>query len=200
MSSMIMNITASEIRRWNARFLANEDGSMTAFADKLDKGLSQIGQLIGINNTKNIGNKIARQIESAYGKEKGWLDVPHVSDWQSIDRVEWQEAYKKEWQKNGLTPSEAGDFSVNEEGSFYLEGDSDVVLVLIDEAHRSLNDTYLSMDKEAREQLLSLAKMLADKHPDAIGLTGTRTASFKEEKSSSKKKVRGPVLHRGCRS
>lgn len=67
----------SEIRRDNARALAAQTGTPADFARKLGMGDSQVSQLIGENPVKNIGNIIARRIEEAFGKEKGWMDTLH---------------------------------------------------------------------------------------------------------------------------
>jgi phage repressor protein C with HTH and peptisase S24 domain len=67
----------AHIRRDNARDLSNKCQGISAFAEKLGKSQSQISSLIGTNPTKNIGNKIAREIEAAFGLPHGWMDVLH---------------------------------------------------------------------------------------------------------------------------
>lgn len=71
-----MNI--SEIRLENARQLANSIGGVVAMAERLGKSQPQVSHFIGGNPVKNIGNKIARQIEEAFNKENGWLDNCHT--------------------------------------------------------------------------------------------------------------------------
>ncbi len=71
----------NEIRRRNAHYLSETVGGITAFADKLDKSQPQISHLIGDKPIKNIGAKIARQIEAAFNKGHGWLDHPHPEHW-----------------------------------------------------------------------------------------------------------------------
>jgi SOS-response transcriptional repressor LexA len=71
-----MNI--SEIRLENARYLANSIGGVVAMSVKLGKSQPQVSHFIGGNPVKNIGNKIARQIEAAFDKENGWLDNCHT--------------------------------------------------------------------------------------------------------------------------
>jgi len=71
-----MNI--SEIRLENARYLANSIGGVVAMSVKLGKSQPQVSHFIGGNPVKNIGNKIARQIEEAFDKENGWLDNCHT--------------------------------------------------------------------------------------------------------------------------
>lgn len=70
---------SSEIRRANARtLLASEcGGTPTVFAERLGKALSQVNHIIGPNPTKNIGTKLAREIETVFGMPRGWLDADH---------------------------------------------------------------------------------------------------------------------------
>lgn len=72
-------MTNADIRRENARQLASDCGGMAAFGEKLDMTPSQVSQLIGKNPSKNIGNSIARRIEDAFNKERGWLDLHHAA-------------------------------------------------------------------------------------------------------------------------
>jgi SOS-response transcriptional repressor LexA len=66
------------IRRENMRALAKSVGGITKFAWRLDKLQSQISHLIGAFPTKNIGDKIAAQVEAAFNKSPGWLDKEHA--------------------------------------------------------------------------------------------------------------------------
>ena len=66
-----------EIRRKNARTLADSVGGVVAFSDKINKLQSQVSSFIGIRPTKNIGEKVAKQIEQAFNKPNGWLDKDH---------------------------------------------------------------------------------------------------------------------------
>jgi hypothetical protein len=38
---------------------------------------TQLSQLAGRNQTRNIGPSIARRIEVQFGKARGWMDIPH---------------------------------------------------------------------------------------------------------------------------
>ena len=73
--NIVMNI--SEIRLENARQLATSIGGVVAMSERLGKSQPQVSHLIGGKPVKNIGNKIARQIEAAFNKENGWLDNSH---------------------------------------------------------------------------------------------------------------------------
>ena len=73
-------MTREEIRRENARSLADQAGGQVEFGRALDMVPSQVSQLIGRTPIKNIGNSIAKRIEQAFEKPAGWLDVRHVED------------------------------------------------------------------------------------------------------------------------
>jgi SOS-response transcriptional repressor LexA len=67
-----MNIKT--IRRQNLRALARTLGGITALAKRLDKRQSQLSHVIGVNPCKNIGDKLAADIERIFAKPNGWLD------------------------------------------------------------------------------------------------------------------------------
>ena len=66
------------IRRENLRALATDLGSITALAEFLGKSQSQMSRLIGRHPIKNIGDKLAAEIENAFNKPSGWLDWRHA--------------------------------------------------------------------------------------------------------------------------
>lgn len=70
--------TADQIRLVNVRILINEAGSPTQAARQLEMDTSQLSQIAGRNPTRNIGPVMARRIERAFSKPKGWLDVFHA--------------------------------------------------------------------------------------------------------------------------
>lgn len=70
-----MNV--KDIRRNNMRALAKSVGGITPMANMLSKSQSQISHLIGTNPIKNIGDKIAAEVEAAFNKPYGWLDREH---------------------------------------------------------------------------------------------------------------------------
>jgi hypothetical protein len=73
----LSGMTVYETRWRNFRSLAGHRGGVTAAAEKLGKSQGQISHFGGKTPIKNIGDKLARQIESAYGKPLGWLDRDH---------------------------------------------------------------------------------------------------------------------------
>ena len=70
-----------KIRYLNARALVAKAGGITAFADAIGKQQPQASSFAGENPIKGIGPKIARQIEVAFEKPPGWLDLPHPEEW-----------------------------------------------------------------------------------------------------------------------
>lgn len=66
-----------DIRRTNARALAEQAGGPAKFARKMGLSDSRVSQLIGMKFTRNIGDKTASQIEQMFNEEQGWLDVDH---------------------------------------------------------------------------------------------------------------------------
>lgn len=71
-------MTREEIRRENARRLAEKAGGKSDFAKILEMEPSQVSQLIGPKPSKNIGNSIAKRIEQAFNLGPGRLDVLEI--------------------------------------------------------------------------------------------------------------------------
>jgi plasmid maintenance system antidote protein VapI len=69
--------TIERIRRRNAQSLTDRIGT-TAFADITGIGSARASHLVGRNPSRNIGHKMARRIERAFGKPEGWLDADHA--------------------------------------------------------------------------------------------------------------------------
>lgn len=65
-----------EIRRANLRLLLNEAGSRGVLIERTGKSESQISQLLG---DKTMGTRLARDFESAFGKDAGWMDREHIA-------------------------------------------------------------------------------------------------------------------------
>lgn len=78
-SNTLMDIY--EIRLKNARALAAAKKLRIAdVADLLGKAPTQVSRFMGKNPTKDIGSKIAREFEAAFGVERGYLDRTNWSD------------------------------------------------------------------------------------------------------------------------
>lgn len=65
-----------EIRRFNLRAQAEKLGGPARLADALDKSESQISQIIGVNFKRNVGPRLARQIEKKLKIKEFTLDIP----------------------------------------------------------------------------------------------------------------------------
>lgn len=72
-----------EVRYQNFRALIEEKGEdgkpigISGAAGRLGKAQAQVSHFGGERPIKNIGPKVARQIEEAFGKPRGWLDASH---------------------------------------------------------------------------------------------------------------------------
>jgi len=73
--NVVMDI--KQIRLKNTRYLAQSVGGIVALANKLGKSHQQVSHWIGCNPVKNIGHKIAKEIEAAFNKPSNWLDSLH---------------------------------------------------------------------------------------------------------------------------
>ena len=79
------NMDSKSIRYKNTRLLVDQIGGVSNFAEKIGKGQSQASQFAGTNPIKGIGNKVAREIEEAFGKAHGWLDNPHEQENEKLE-------------------------------------------------------------------------------------------------------------------
>ena len=72
-------------RRLIAALAGNEGeaGGLSEFAVKVNKSQSQVSQFAGKNPIKGIGNKIAREIEKAFGLKHGEIDRP-LPEWDGV--------------------------------------------------------------------------------------------------------------------
>lgn len=70
-----------DFRRNNLRTLMDayirEGKTKAQFADAIGLPASQLSQLISPNASRNVGDIIARRVETNLGLLRGWLDVPH---------------------------------------------------------------------------------------------------------------------------
>jgi hypothetical protein len=69
--------TVSDIRRTNARALADKAGGLAAFARRIERSDPFVSQLLGRNPSREIGHGTARLIEQAFRLPHGWLDAAH---------------------------------------------------------------------------------------------------------------------------
>jgi hypothetical protein len=90
-----MNI--KKIRLQNLRALAKSVGGVSALARKLQRSQSQISHLISSNPIKNIGDRLATEIESVFEKPDGWLDRQHFQTRENSQFLEYAEVPFFNW-------------------------------------------------------------------------------------------------------
>jgi hypothetical protein len=78
-SNYEMEKTIDKIRKENLLTLIAETGKKSKLADLADTNAAYISQLLSKNPKKirNIGDDLARKLESACGKTRGWMDTDH---------------------------------------------------------------------------------------------------------------------------
>ncbi len=64
------------IRKNKLLQIIEKEGSQTAVAKKIGTDKSYLSQILSAKGTRNVGDDLARRIESAYGLNDGWLDEP----------------------------------------------------------------------------------------------------------------------------
>lgn len=73
-----------DIRRSNLRTLldgyVSQGLTKAEFADKLGVTASQLSQVTSARHVRNIGDALARRVESSFGLPKGWMDSIHSDD------------------------------------------------------------------------------------------------------------------------
>jgi len=111
-----MQMDIHDIRRENARRLAKQSGSQSAFIKKTNKPQTLISRSIGKNPTKQIGGNFARDIESSFNKAHGWLDQIHDNTEQGpstkglIPLISWVQAGNWHMAEDHYVPGDAEDF------------------------------------------------------------------------------------------
>lgn len=94
---LVEQMDIKDIRHRNVRALVNElqgmaardgkrSGGMTMLAEMLGKSVAQVSRFASGKPSTQIGDRIAREIEEAFGKERGWMDHVQWSD--KLDDVE----------------------------------------------------------------------------------------------------------------
>lgn len=71
-----MKITDTRLQNFR-KILGDRSLRLTDIAEKLGKAPAQVSAFGGKNPTKGIGDRIAREIETALGLHTGYLDIPH---------------------------------------------------------------------------------------------------------------------------
>lgn len=71
-------MTNKELRRKKLADLIAEYGSQKAFGDAVGKDPAMFSQIL--NGTRNLGDKLALDLEEKLGKPRGWMDAVHTVD------------------------------------------------------------------------------------------------------------------------
>jgi SOS-response transcriptional repressor LexA len=71
-------------RRDNLRLLAQALGGIAELANFLGKSPSQISHLIGTYVSKNVGDKLAAEVEKLFAKPPGWLDGNYTGNEEEV--------------------------------------------------------------------------------------------------------------------
>jgi phage repressor protein C with HTH and peptisase S24 domain len=69
--------TIKDVRRQNMQTLAERFPSRAQFSEHIGKSPSQINQIIGKTPLKEVGHKMAREVEKVFGLPEGWMDTDH---------------------------------------------------------------------------------------------------------------------------
>ncbi|WP_051975390.1 hypothetical protein [Cupriavidus necator] len=78
-----------EIRRAHLRELTRERGSKAKLAKLSESSPAYISQVLSETTKANVGDDLARRIERAYGKPRGWMDqIGTLEDRETAARVD----------------------------------------------------------------------------------------------------------------
>ena len=86
---LTMNLTVKEIRLHNLLGLIEKSGlSKGAFAAKIETSPAYISQIISKKTKRGMGDFVARKMELALRKPKGWMDSLHAAEDYAIETAE----------------------------------------------------------------------------------------------------------------
>lgn len=130
-----------DIRRWNARVLADRAGGVARFAEQIGRAQAQVSHIIGKNPSKAIERGLADHIEAACEVAPGWLDAPHVRDWLGIQSAPWAALLRVELARAGVSVDQSPALNSKES---------------------ELLTAYNLMSARDRGRLLAIARVLLD--------------------------------------
>lgn len=150
----------SSIRYANLQLLVNQrgglqKGGLAALARDLGKGQAQLSQIGGASPIKNIGTRLAREIEQTLGFPAGWMDTPQkaapsgVRDSATVAYLPSQPAGRQD-----LTIRFARAAADKVASRMGIERSSDDYLVVFDEIHRSIKEALESEVPDNRVDLV----------------------------------------------
>ncbi|MCV6612420.1 MAG: hypothetical protein OIF55_16785 [Amphritea sp.] len=73
-----MNI--KDIRLNNLELLIQTEGGRNVVAEKVDTSPVYISQIRSATNKRTCGDGLARRLELAFDKPRGWMDTPHTQE------------------------------------------------------------------------------------------------------------------------
>jgi SOS-response transcriptional repressor LexA len=68
---------AKQIRRANLASIIAKEGKAAAVAEKVGTAAAYLSQILSGKTKANVGDDLARRVETAYGKPYGWMDERH---------------------------------------------------------------------------------------------------------------------------
>jgi len=74
-----------EVRLLNLAILVQECGTQAALARKADTNPAYLSQLMMRKRHRRMGDDLARKLEAATGKTRGWMDTQHPELWGGTD-------------------------------------------------------------------------------------------------------------------
>lgn len=73
-------MTIREIREENLKYLIKKVGKKSTLAEMADTNAAYISQVLSKKTKRSIGDALARKLEQACDKERGWLDTIHTKE------------------------------------------------------------------------------------------------------------------------
>ncbi|NBC46724.1 MAG: hypothetical protein GVY22_01775 [Gammaproteobacteria bacterium] len=83
-------MTFAQVRLWNLRWLAGENGGLTALAKRIDRPQPMLSAYIGRNPSKLVGRDFCAYVEQTLELDPLWLDQPHPDLWRNIENPTWR--------------------------------------------------------------------------------------------------------------
>lgn len=183
--------TSEELRKANLSALIAGVGSVNDFADKVGKNPSQVSQWRSDgSSSKNIGSSVAREIEAAFGKPRGWLDQDHSETGKKIAQgfmpeISWVQAGG--WAE-AFDPYEPGDgldwhwsSTPHSSSSFALKVKGDSMKTNDENGFYHGEVIFVDPEKEAKHGSLVIAKMEEKNEVTFKKLTISETGEMKLE-------------------
>ena len=92
-------LSSEEVRLWNLRWLAAENGGLTSLAKRLGRPQPMLSSYIGKGHYKRLGRDFCAFVEQTLHLDSQWLDQPHPELWVKIQNPAWQREISRELPK-----------------------------------------------------------------------------------------------------